>query len=370
MCAAAATALRPEHRDLPVPVLVIAGAGRAQLVDALAAEPAVAVRGAVDSLRAARAWLRRDRAEVALIGDDLPDADGFDVARALMETAPLPVVMCADPARSPDAADRASRAGAAACVGWPPAPAAAPDAEPRPGAHLAQTLRLMAEIPVVQRRASAAQRAAAPGPAAAPRPVSGTAPRMVGIGASTGGPLALQSLLAALPAGFALPILVVQHISPGFLPGLARWLGQSSALPLHIAEHGLAPQPGHVYLAPDGMQMGLSAEARIALARPPQRAGGAPAQPTVAHLFHSLAQRLGPAAIGVLLTGMGKDGAREIRQMRQAGAVTIVQDSASSAVHGMAGEAIALGGAIHVLPPRQIAGMLLCLTARPPTPPR
>jgi two-component system chemotaxis response regulator CheB len=177
----------------------------------------------------------------------------------------------------------------------------------------------------------------------------------VAIGASTGGPPVLQKILSGLPQDFPVPVLIVQHIAQGFTEGFAEWISNASGFPVRVALHGERLAPRHGYVAPDGFHLGLESGLRIALS------GLAPEnglRPSVSYLFRSIAQVLGPAAIGVLLTGMGKDGAEELKAMKEKGAMTIVQDEASSVVHGMPGEAIKLGAATYVLPPEGIVAML------------
>jgi two-component system chemotaxis response regulator CheB len=176
--------------------------------------------------------------------------------------------------------------------------------------------------------------------------------------APTGGPPVLQTILGGLPKDFPAPVLVVQHITPGFLPGLAEWLNQTTGLQVHIGSYGMNLLPGHVYLAPDGFQMGLTSGRRLLLTKEDPENG---LRPSVAYLFRSLADVCGSAAVGVLLTGMGKDGAAELRRMRDKGAVTIAQNQETSVVHGMPGEAIALNAAMHVLPADKIADQLVAL---------
>jgi two-component system chemotaxis response regulator CheB len=179
--------------------------------------------------------------------------------------------------------------------------------------------------------------------------------RLVAIGASTGGPLVLQTLLSRLRPGFAAPIVIVQHISLGFAEGLVQWLVTSTGYPVRLAAHEVVMQPGVAYIAPDGVHTTVDTAGRLVLGEGPKDHGF---RPSVASLFRSAAQAFGPRAVGVLLTGMGFDGARELKAMRDAGAVTLVQDADSAVINGMPGEAARLGAAVHVLPPETIAATL------------
>ena len=181
------------------------------------------------------------------------------------------------------------------------------------------------------------------------------------MGASTGGPPVLQAVLAGLPKDFSVPILIVQHIAHGFLPGMVEWLNQTSGLRITVASQGTRPLPGHVYLAPDSVHMGVSSGGRILLAHDEPENG---LRPAVSYMFRSLASVFGASALGMLLTGMGKDGAVELKLMKDKGATTIVQDQESSVVHGMPGVAIELGGATHVLAADKIADALVTLVNR------
>ena len=179
--------------------------------------------------------------------------------------------------------------------------------------------------------------------------------RLVAIGASVGGPPVLQTLLQRLPKDLPVPILIVQHIAAGFVEGLADWLQESTRFPVHVAVHGDRLLPGHAYIAPDGRHMGLETYDRLMLSRDEPESG---LRPAVSYLFRSVARVAGPTAIGVLLTGMGRDGAAELRLIRERGGITIAQDRETSVVHGMPGEAIHLGAAMHVLPPVEIATLI------------
>ena len=158
-----------------------------------------------------------------------------------------------------------------------------------------------------------------------------------------------------------MPIFIVQHIARGFLPGLTEWLNQTTGLPIHVASSGMCPLPGQVYLAPDDFHMGISASGRILLTREEPENG---LRPAVSHLFRSLSEVCGPNALGVLLSGMGKDGAAELKLMKDKGAITIAQDRESSIVFGMPGEAMVLGGVTHMLPADKIADTLITLVNR------
>jgi two-component system chemotaxis response regulator CheB len=225
--------------------------------------------------------------------------------------------------------------------------------------NLLQTVRLMSEVKVV-RRWSRSRSPLQPGNVASPK--SNTLGiKVVGIGASTGGPQVLQTILSGLPRDFPVPLIIVQHIARGFLPGMVEWLSQTTALRVHIAAHGTPALPGHAYVAPDDFHLSVDARGFLALARTESENA---LRPAVSYLFRLLAHTHGASAVGVLLTGMGKDGAAELRLMKDAGAHTIAQDRASSIVHGMPGQAIELGGATQVLPADKIAAALLAQVER------
>ena len=181
------------------------------------------------------------------------------------------------------------------------------------------------------------------------------APRIVAIGASTGGPPAIKTILEGLKKDFPLPILIVQHIAAGFLDGMASWLGKVVSLPVRIPDLDERLLPGHIYLAPNATQMGVT-KGKISINRTAFPENGL--RPAVSYLFRSVAEVYGQYGIGVLLTGMGKDGAAELKILQKRGGLTIAQDEASSVVNGMPGEAVKLQAATHVLPPVEIARLL------------
>ena len=219
-----------------------------------------------------------------------------------------------------------------------------------------QTVKLMAEVKVVRRwprRTVPAQRPAQISLAQEPAQV-----RIVALGASTGGPPVLHTILQGLPKDFPLPLVIVQHMAAGFIQGFVGWLGQSSGLPVHVAAQDEPMLPGHVYVAPDGQQMKVARGGRIVLTRDEPENG---LRPSVSCLFRSVAEVYGGDSLAGLLSGMGRDGAEELKLLKEKGAVTFVQDKDSSVVHGMPGEAIRLDAALLVLPPEKIAPLLVSL---------
>jgi two-component system chemotaxis response regulator CheB len=350
--------------DRKISVLVVDDSKVAQmlLVHILESDPEIRVVGTVSDGQAALEFVKERAPDVILMDLHMPGMDGFETTRRIMETQPVPIIVCtatADP-REVATVFRVMEVGALACVEKPVGREHA-DFD-QIAAHLRQTVKLMSEVKVVRRWARAR-------PAPTPSPVSRPAElnrapaeiTFIGIGASTGGPQVLQEILMSLPKAFPVPILIVQHIAHGFLPGLAEWLNQTTALQIHVGAHGALPLPGHVYLAPDDFHMGISASGRILLTKEePQNH----LRPAVSYLFRSLADACGPGAVGVLLTGMGKDGAAELKLMKDSGAVTIAQDRESSVVHGMPREAIEIGGATYVLAADKIARWLVAVVTR------
>ncbi|HMQ32538.1 MAG TPA: CheB methylesterase domain-containing protein, partial [Chloroflexaceae bacterium] len=195
-------------------------------------------------------------------------------------------------------------------------------------------------------------RAVAPPPATI-RDVLAPFPAVV-IGASTGGPRAVRQVLAGLPRDFAAAILVVQHIAQGFSQGMAEWLAESVSLPVSLAYEGVPLSPGHVLLAPDCFDLLVRPDGAVHLSSLPlllQR-------PAIDIAMQSVAEVFGAATVGVLLTGMGRDGAVGMQAIRRAGGLTIAQEEASCTIFGMPRAAIELGAAELVLPPARIAEML------------
>lgn len=326
---------------------------RELLVRILESDGSVQVIGAVADGEEALAFLENQRPDVITMDIHLPRLDGMETTRRIMASNPVPIVIVSASWRKNDNASvfRAMELGAVA-VADKPRGGDSPEAR-RNAAELLQTVRAMAEVRLVRRKPVPAP----PAPLSTRKPTRSPA-RVVAIGVSTGGPPVLRTILSSLPAGFAAPVLVVQHIAPGFLPGMVRWLAETTSFPVQIARRGEVVAPGHAYLAPDNHHMEIDSRHRIVLTSAPPESG---MRPAVSHLFRSVLKVYGASAIGVLLTGMGRDGAAELKLLHDAGAVTMAQNEASSVVHGMPGEAIRLKAATYILPPEQIPPLLLKL---------
>ena len=156
-------------------------------------------------------------------------------------------------------------------------------------------------------------------------------------------------------------MLIVQHIAAGFVKGFSDWLSETSRLPVHVAAEGESINAGHVYIAPDESHMGVRAGPRVSLTPGRPEHG---LRPAVSYLFRSAAAVYGKRVVGILLSGMGTDGAEELKALRDLGAVTFAQDSESCVVFGMPGEAVNLGAATYTLPPEAIASALVTIAGR------
>ena len=294
--------------------------------------------------------IERTRPDVILTDLEMPEMNGLELTRAVMETNPLPIMVVSAQVR-----DRQSqqvfellRAGAIEIFPKPEDGMSPANAGLRK--ELIHKIRILSGIVVFHRHASESR------PASTARDTGAVNPGSSGIlvcGSSTGGPQALLKFLGALDQGFPLPVVCVQHISAGFLGGLVDWLGDYCDLPVSVAEEGGNPRPGHIYFPEEGRHLTMDAGGSFRYQAGDLVNGHCP---SVDVLFESVAGVHGDRAIGVILTGMGADGARGLLALKNKGAATIAQDEASSTVFGMPARAIELGAADQVLPLAQIAG--------------
>ena len=335
------------------------------LVHIFNSDPGIRVVGTACDGEEALDVVRRQRPDVITMDIHMPKLNGLDATRSIMETEPTPIVIVSGTEDPFEVATtfNAMDAGALAVLRRP-AGIGHPDHEAM-AQDMIQAVKLMSEVKVIRRW----PRMRPPTPASRPEPPppetlrpenvrltrESAKPRIVALGASTGGPPALETILASLPKDFPIPILIVQHMSQGFIRGFARWLANSSGLPVHVAMHGESLLPGHVYVAPDEYQMKVEREGKIVLTKDDPERG---LRPSISYLFRAVAEVYGADAIAGLLTGMGRDGASELRLLKERGAITFAQDKDSSVVHGMPGQAIKLDAAVLILPLDRIAAAL------------
>jgi two-component system chemotaxis response regulator CheB len=324
---------------------------RMMLEQIFSADTAFEVAGSAGDGAEAVQAVERLAPDVVTMDILMPGMSGLDATRLIMERHPVPIVMVSgnlDP-EEVLTSFRAMEAGALAAL---PKPRGA--SHPEHGADVAlllQKVKLMSEVKVIRRwpRANAKMAMLPPAPDAR-NPL-----RVVAIGASTGGPPAINTILSGLHPDFPLPLLIVQHMAPGFIAGFAQWLSLTSRLPVSLASQGELLLPGHAYIAPEGFHLEVEGGGRIALTRGDPENGQLP---SVSPLFRSVAAVFGRNAVGILLTGMGDDGARELKLMKNRGAMTIAQDRESSVIFGMPGEAEKIGAATYFFPPGRIVEYL------------
>ncbi|HVE86627.1 MAG TPA: chemotaxis protein CheB [Myxococcales bacterium] len=317
----------------------------------LSADPRIEVVGAaadgVEALELARSL----RPDVITMDVQMPRMDGLAATAAIMVEAPARILVVAS-VLSEDQQALSFRAMSAGALEVIPKPHGITPEELRPwGGKLADSICLMAEVPVVTRRRT-------PAPAPLPRRTTGRVDA-VGLVASTGGPPALGQILGALPADLPVPILVAQHIASGFIHGMRRWLSEVSRLQIQVVRGATPLRPGTVYLAEDGTDL-IAGPDGLAYPRPPSGTY----RPSGNRLLSSLARAYGARAGGFVLTGMGEDGAQGLLEIRLAGGAACAQDEATSVVFGMPQAASRLGAVESLLPLPAIASAIVELCAK------
>lgn len=327
---------------------------RQLLLHILNCDPSLEVIGVATDGEEAIAIAQQQRPDIITMDVNMPRLNGLDATRAIMESVPTPIIVVSNSIVASEVSSSFEALSAGALMALPkPTGIDHPDHEAT-ARGLVQTIKLMSEVKVVRRLTKCRLAQTAPTIVEAAQ-ISKNRMRCVVIGASTGGPVVLQKILSALPADFPAPVLVVQHMAPGFIEGMAQWLNQSCPLPVCVAANSETARVGHVYLAADGLQLRIDRNGCLSLTDEDKWGSY---RPSITCLFSSAGEVYGRNVVGILLTGMGDDGAAGLRELKDRGALTIAQDEASSVVFGMPREAIKLGGAQQVLPPEKIASLL------------
>jgi two-component system chemotaxis response regulator CheB len=351
---------KARHRPIQVVVVDDSPVARELQVQLLQSANDIQVVGVGSNGEDAIKLARRLRPDVIALDVVMPKMDGLEATRRIMREVPTRIVIVTgNLMRSGEELTfQALRAGALTVIHKPGL------ADPETCDRLIHTIRLMADVPVVHhwgRAESGGEPRPAEIPSTEARRQVGV--QMVGIASSTGGPAALSAILRQLPPDFPAPLLIVQHITQGFITGLAEWLDGETPLHVGLVGHGDRPLPGSAVLAPDDYHIRVNPHGIVELTKEPTYRG---LRPSANYLFHSLAESYGPSAVGVVLTGMGDDGADGLAALRTAGGLTIAQDEKSSVVYGMPHEAVIRGAVSRVLPLEQI-GVTLVRLARDQT---
>lgn len=353
--------------DQPIRILIVDDSALTrQLLRAIfAADPAIEVIGEAGDGQAALTKVAELRPDLVLLDVRMPVMDGVETTRQIMAYHPTPILVLTASLSGYDVDITFQMLGAGALdVMEKPRldDAAALDAA---RIALLRKVKLLARVKVVTHLRGRRKHSAASGfqlAADVPHTAGAYTPGVmltsafpiVVIGASTGGPKVIRQILGGLSAGFPAAVLIVQHIASGFSAGLVEWLAGAAPLPVHLAAEGARLTPGAALVAPDRFDLMIRADGSIHLSTQPlllQR-------PSVDIAMQSVAEQFGPAAVGVLLTGMGRDGVAGMRAIKRAGGYTIAQDAASCAIYGMPRAATEAGVVAAVLTPEQIPGAL------------
>lgn len=321
----------------------------------LTSDKEIEVIGTVNNGIEALKFLETMKPDVITMDINMPYMNGFEATQRIMETNPVPIIMVTSLFDSTDV-ERTFQAIQAGAVSVIEKPVSIRNQNYKDICkNIINNVKLMSEIKVVKRKFHSSK---------GPINLLGMKEKVyndfddkkvVAIGVSTGGPPILKNIFSKLKESIHVPILVVQHITPGFINGLVDWLSQETKIPIHIASNGQSVLPGHIYFAPDEHHMEIMYNGKIVLNKQEKING---LRPTVSHLFNSVANAYGKNSIGILLSGMGRDGVEELKLLKEKGAVTIAQDKESSVVYGMPGEAVKINAATYILSPEKIAELI------------
>jgi two-component system, chemotaxis family, protein-glutamate methylesterase/glutaminase len=348
---------------LPIRVLVVEDSqvARELLVSVLQNSPGFEVVGTAQNGMEAVRLARRLKPSVITMDVYMPELDGLAATQQIMAETPCPIVIISACSNNQELnlTFSAIQAGALTVLDKPGL-----DDAPEVLQAMVERIRLMSEVKVVRRwsrpgppATGGQQRSFPPGNTPA-RPMEKI--ELIAMAASTGGPAALVEILSRLPADFSIPIVIVQHITPGFGSSLVTWLNQMTPLEVRLAQSAETPRPGQALIAPDDYHLEITPLKMLKISQTPPDQNGQ--RPSANYLFHSVARNYGARAMGIILTGMGNDGAEGLLAMRQSGAYTLAQNQESCVVFGMPAVAIGLGAVDQILPVDKIATTMIAFT--------
>ena len=339
--------MSPHKKHVRVVIADDSLVAREMISQILASDPAIEVVGqAKDGLEAVE-LVSKLRPDLVTMDIHMPKLDGLGAIERIMAYTPTPILVVSSSVRAEGVggAFDALALGALEVI-RKPEPADWADLE-RIGREVIRKVKVLASVRVITHiRGRRGRREAEVARSLGPK----THRAIVAIGSSTGGPSALLAVLGRLPADFKVPVLIAQHIADGFVPGLVTWLNAGCKITVALAEEGIRPQPGIAYFASTGSNMVIES-GELAFQAPGR---GQLYIPSADTLFESVAKSYRERAVGVLLTGMGADGAQGLLRLHEFGSATIVQDEDTSTVFGMPKAAIDLGAADEVLPVNDI----------------
>ena len=318
-------------------------------------EPDLQVIGCARNGKEAIEMTEQLRPDIITMDIHMPQMDGLESIKVIMAQCPTPIVVISSKVNDKELniSFQALEAGALSVLDKPKDVSSSQFEFTK--RYILETIRMMAEIKVVRRRF----------------PVTSTKKKnllisqaehrefnLLAIGASVGGPQALKKILRELPASFPVPIVVVQHMSAGFLPGFVHWLNENISLSVKCAEPNEILKESTVYFAPDKMHLEIVRVNEKLIGRLNQGEPVSGFCPSITTLFHSVALSCGKQSIGLLLTGMGSDGAEGLLSIKKSGGLSLIQDEKSAVVFGMAGVAQRIGAVEKVVPLDQLADYL------------
>lgn len=322
----------------------------------LATAPGIQVVGTAANGKEGLVLIPRVQPDVICTDLHMPVMDGLELTKAVMAQYPRPILVLSVSVQK-EQTHNVFKLIDAGAIDVMAKPLGGLEEDGKLNAQeLITKIKILSGVVVIQRRRD--RRPATPAPDNVLPLIEAAPLRIIGIGASTGGPQALQAILAQLPASLPVPVLCVQHISEGFMQGLVEWLAGQCQIRIRSAETGVTPQPGTVYFPRDNTHLKIDNDGRLLCVSEPLYGGH---RPSISVTFTSLARHYSNAAAAVLLTGMGRDGVDGLHAIAQAGGVTIAQDEESSVVFGMPKLAFEEGAARYVLPLHKIAPALISI---------